>query len=70
VRFIGIVSDVFFNYSNGSNRGYFMGQAGHPVLNGDTQQLVMHSETICEAFNPTQTDSVPDWVSIPLTVYA
>jgi hypothetical protein len=72
VRFIRIVSDVFLNYSNGSNSGCFMGHAGHPVLYGDTQQLVMHSETICEAFNPTQTGSIvidPDWVAVPFTVY-
>jgi hypothetical protein len=69
MRFIGIVSDVFLNYANGSNSGYVMGHAGHPVLYGDTQQFVMHSETICEAFNPTQTDSIPDWVSGPFTVY-
>jgi hypothetical protein len=39
---------------------------------GDTEQLVMHSKTICEAFNPTQTGSIvidPDWVAVPFTVY-
>jgi len=49
-----------------------MGHAGHPVLYGDTQQFVMHSETICEAFNPTQTGSIvvdADWVSVPFSVY-
>jgi hypothetical protein len=73
VRFIWIVCDIFLDYSNGSNCGFFMGHAGHSVLYGGTQQLIMHSETICEACNPPETSSVvvdPARVSVPFNVYA
>ena len=76
-RFIRIVSEVFLNYTHGLDGRHSMGHAGHPVPSRDTEQLLMHREAICEAFNPAQTRSitpnagrVAGRVSRPFTVYA
>src|SRR5258708_28225769 len=59
-RFVRIVSDVFLDYANDLNRGHSARQARHPVLFGDTQQLVMDREAVCEAFYPAQTGGFVD----------
>jgi len=77
VRFPRIVCEVFLNCANGLDSGHSMGHAGHPVPSRDTEQLLMHREAICEAFNPAQTRSitpnagrVAGRVTAPFTVYA
>jgi hypothetical protein len=72
VRFVRIVSDVFLDYANDLNCGHSARQAGHPVLSGDTQQLIVDGEAIFETFNPTKTGGIvvdSDRASVLFTIY-
>jgi hypothetical protein len=71
MRLVGIVSEIFLDYANDLNAGYFARNADDPVPSWDTQQFVMHGEAISESFNPAQTSGIildANWVPLLITI--
>jgi hypothetical protein len=54
------------------NGGYSTGNADHPVLFRNAEQLIMHGEASSETFNPTQTGGIvvdANKVSLLFTIF-
>jgi hypothetical protein len=70
--FIGILSEVFRDYTNDLNAGYSARNADDPVPSWDTQQLVVHGKAISEAFNPAPAGGIvldANRVSLLITIH-